>query len=226
MNKTEFVKITDYTLLSPTATYHEIRQLCDEANRLGFGAICVHPTHVLKCSGFLAKSPVRICCVVGFPMGANHQSTKIREAVQAINDGATEIDMVINLGKLISGDTLSVAKEIELISNEVHDAAKTNVLKIIIESAALTRDQIINACKCATYGGADFVKTSTGFHPAGGASINDVLLIKSQCESLGVKASGGIKTLANVEAMVAAGASRQGIGRNGSLDILKEFDKQ
>jgi deoxyribose-phosphate aldolase len=226
MNKADFVKITDYTLLSPAATYHEIRQLCDEASRIGFGAICVHPTHVLKCSGFLAKSPVRICCVVGFPMGANHQSTKIREAVRAINDGATEIDMVINLGKLVSGDTLSVAKEIELISNEVHSAAKTNVLKVIIESAALTRNQVIDACQCAVYGVADFVKTSTGFHPAGGASANDVLLIKSHCENLGVKASGGIKTLVDVRVMIAAGASRLGIGRNSSLAILKEFEQQ
>jgi len=206
----------DHTLLKPEATYAQIAQLCDEARQYGFASVCVNATHVKRCAERLAGSPVKVCAVVGFPLGATLPEVKAYEAQQAIEDGATEIDMVINVGALKSKDDDRVARDIGAV---VRMARMSGALvKVIIEAALLTDEEKATACQLAKEAGADFVKTSTGFGP-GGATAHDVELMRRVVgPTMGIKAAGGIRTREDAEKMVAAGATR--IGTSASVKIV------
>lgn len=200
----------DHTLLKPEATVAAVDRLCDEALRYGFAAVCVNPVWVPRCVRRLASSPVRVASVAGFPLGANATEVKAEEARRAVGQGACEVDMVVRLGDLIDGDLAAVRQDIAMVAQVVHAASSQNTLKVILETATLTDDQIIDGCRCAGEGGADFVKTSTGFHPAGGATVQAVQLLRANARGMKVKAAGGIRTLETALAMVRAGADRLG----------------
>jgi deoxyribose-phosphate aldolase len=206
----------DHTLLKPEATYAQIAQLCDEARQYGFASVCVNATHVKRCAERLVGSPVKVCAVVGFPLGATLPEVKAYEAQQAIEDGATEIDMVINVGALKSKDDDLVARDIGAVVRTAH--ASGALVKVIIEAALLTDEEKTTACQLAIEAGADFVKTSTGFGP-GGATARDVELMRRAVgPRVGIKAAGGIRTREDAEKMVAAGATR--IGASASVKIV------
>jgi len=206
----------DHTLLKPEATYAQIAQLCDEARQYGFASVCVNATHVKRCAERLAGSPVKVCAVVGFPLGATVPEVKAYEAQQAIEDGATEIDMVINVGALKSKDNDLVARDIGAVVRTAR--ASGALVKVIIEAALLTDEEKATACQLAKEAGADFVKTSTGFGP-GGATARDVELMRRVVGlKMGIKAAGGIRTREDAEKMVAAGATR--IGASASVKIV------
>lgn len=212
----------DHTLLKPNAVYDEIHKICDEAKQFGFASVCINPALVLMASRFLAGSPVRVCTVVGFPLGATLPEVKAFEAEASILNGAQEIDMVINIGALKSKDFALVERDIQLVASISH--SRRAICKVIIETAYLTDEEKISACSLAKAAGADFVKTSTGFGP-GGASAKDVALMRSVVgEELGVKASGGIRDLQSFEEMVRSGASR--IGASASVKILQDAKSQ
>lgn len=196
----------DHTLLKPEATPDDVRALVHEAGDLGVYAVCVSPSMV---SVARASAPhgVRIATVCGFPSGAVHPDAKAHEAQLAVLDRADEVDMVIDLGRAKAGEWASIENEVTM----VRASATRALLKVIIESAALTDGEIVAACRAAEAGGAQFVKTSTGFHPSGGASVAAVRLMADTVGGrLGVKASGGIRTSADAAAMIAAGATRLG----------------
>lgn len=206
----------DHTILKPEATEDEIRALCGEARKYGFASVCVNPGYVPLCSELLNGSPVKVCTVIGFPLGATTTETKRFEAEQAINSGAEEIDMVINVGRLKQGDYDYVFKDVE----QVVQAAKKQgmICKVILETALLTDEEKIKACVICKHAGAHFVKTSTGFSK-GGATAGDVALMKYVVGStVGVKASGGIRSREDAEKMVASGADR--IGASASVKIV------
>ena len=206
----------DHTLLKPETTYAQIAQLCDEARQYGFASVCVNATHVKRCAERLAGSPVKVCAVVGFPLGATVPEVKAYEAQQAIEDGATEIDMVINVGALKSKDNDLVARDIGAVVRTAR--ASGALVKVIIEAALLTDEEKATACQLAKEAGADFVKTSTGFGP-GGATTRDVELMRRVVGlKMGIKAAGGIRTREDAEKMVAAGATR--IGASASVKIV------
>lgn len=218
----------DHTLLAPEATPQQIDVLCDEAVRHGFAGVCVNPIHVRRAAARLgdcerAGSRPALVSVAGFPLGAGTSSIKADEARGAIDDGATEVDMVVNLGALIGGEAVAVRRDIEAVAHAVHGAGPGLILKVILETAALTDEQIILGCRCAMEGEADFVKTSTGFHPDGGATVEQVRLLKRYASPLGVKASGGIRTARSAAAMIEAGASR--IGTSAGVEIIQELDR-
>jgi deoxyribose-phosphate aldolase len=198
----------DHTLLKPDATKSEIETLCREAKEFGFASVCVNPTWVATCARLTRGSSVAVCSVVGFPLGATTADTKQYETRRAIFDGAREIDMVINVGALKSGDLHLVESDIRAVTSACRES---NVLsKVIIETALLTENEKVTACTLAKAAAADFVKTSTGFVP-GGATAEDVALMRRVVgEDMGIKASGGVRTLEGVNAMVAAGATRIG----------------
>lgn len=205
----------DHTLLKPEATRAQIEKLCAEARDYQFASVCVNPTWVETCSHLLRGSPVLVCTVVGFPLGATTTEAKAFETRQAIELGACEIDMVINLGRLKSGDDDFVAHDIY----HVVRAAADGHVKVIIETCYLTDEEKIKAALLAGEAGAHFVKTSTGFGPSG-ATIEDVALLRRVVgESMGVKAAGGIRDTAAAEQMIAAGASR--LGASASIAIVE-----
>ncbi|MEN8144062.1 MAG: deoxyribose-phosphate aldolase [Gemmatimonadota bacterium] len=207
----------DHTLLKPDATQDQVAQLCYEAKKCEFASVCVNPSHVKLCADLLKDSPVRVCTVVGFPLGATSTETKVFEAQKAIRDGATEVDMVINVGALKSRDYELVERDIASVARACHSGG--SILKVIIEAALLTDEEKVAACQLVKVARADFVKTSTGFGP-GGATAEDVALMRRVVgPDLGVKASGGIRTLADAEKMIAAGASR--IGASASVKIVQ-----
>ncbi len=210
MKPQELAAMIDHTVLKPTATAANIDKLCDEAVKYQFVAVCVNPTWISRCRIRLAGTPVKIASVVGFPLGANRTDLKVIEARKAMDDGAREIDMVINMGELIAGNTSFVRDDIAAVAEAVHAAHPGNILKVIFESAALTEAQIISCCRCCVEARADFTKTSTGFHAAGGATVAHVRLMHQYGAPLAVKASGGIRTLASIKSMVEAGATRIG----------------
>jgi deoxyribose-phosphate aldolase len=211
----------DHTLLRPEASQDQIAQLCFEARKHGFASVCVNPTHVRLCADLLKGSGVPVCTVIGFPLGATPTDVKVFEAQQAIRDGASELDMVINVGALKSRDYELVERDIASIARACH--AGNAILKVIIEAALLTDEEKVVACQLAKVAGADFVKTSTGFGP-GGATPEDVALMRRVVgPSIGVKAAGGIRTYADAQRMIAAGASR--IGASASVKILQEAEK-
>jgi deoxyribose-phosphate aldolase len=212
----------DHTLLKPDATRQEIETLCREAAQYGFASVCVNPTWVALCARLLRDSPVKVCSVVDFPLGATTTDSKHFETRRAIFDGACEIDMVINIGALKSGDLRAVERDIEAVSGPCREMRA--VSKVIIEAAFLTDDEKITACTLAKAAGAEFVKTSTGFGP-GGATAHDVALMRRVVgEEMGVKAAGGVRDLEALKAMVAAGATR--IGASAGVRIVQESHGQ
>jgi deoxyribose-phosphate aldolase len=214
----DIAKLIDHTLLKADATQDQIAQLCYEARKFGFAAVCVNPTHVKLCKQLLQGSQVHVCTVVGFPLGATPPEVKAYETQQAIDDGATEVDMVINIGALKSKDYALVERDIATVARACH--AGGAILKVIIEAALLTDEEKVIACQLAKAAGAEYVKTSTGFGP-GGATAHDVALMRHAVgPGLGVKAAGGIKNLADAKAMVAAGATR--IGASAGVKIMQE----
>ena len=208
----------DHTLLKPDATRTQIEELCREAAQFRFATVCVNPTWVSTCARLLAGSGVGICSVVGFPLGATTPDVKGYEARRAIFDGAVEIDTVINVGALKSGDFPALERDIEAVTGPCRDCGATS--KVIIEAALLTDDEKITACTVAKAAGADYVKTSTGFGP-GGATAADVALMRRVVGSdMGIKAAGGIRDLDALKAMVAAGATR--VGASAGVKILQQ----
>jgi len=215
----QLVKLIDHTVLKPEATAEEIEKLCKEAAENKFFSVCVNPTWVPKAKQLLRGTPVKICAVVGFPLGAQSPEIKTLEARRALREGANEIDMVINIGALKSKDDLLVARDIRGVV-EVCDEAH-GLSKVIIETSLLSDEEKVRACQLSMKAGADFVKTSTGFSKSG-ATVEDVALMARTValRKLGVKASGGVRTYADVVKMVDAGATR--IGSSNSVAILQE----
>ncbi len=208
----------DHTLLKPDATQDEIAQLCYEARKFGFASVCVNPTHVKLCAQLLNGTDIDVCTVVGFPLGATPTDVKVFETQQAIREGATEIDMVINVGAVKSRDYELVERDIASVARACH--AGNAILKVIIEAALLTDEEKVVACQLAKVAGADFVKTSTGFGP-GGATAEDVALMRRVVgPSIGVKAAGGIRTYEDAQRMIAAGATR--LGASASVRIMQQ----
>lgn len=203
----------DHTLLKPAATTEDVQNLCDEAERYKFYAVCVNGSRVADCKSFLKSGLVKIACVVGFPLGASLTDVKIFEALRAIEDGADEIDMVINVGWLKEGRTDDVLKEIKYLK----EAIKQTVLKVIIETCFLSKEEIVQAAEICVAAGADFVKTSTGYG-TGGATFDDVILIKKAVGNKAkIKASGGIKDKESALKYLSLGVSRLGTSSGISL---------
>jgi deoxyribose-phosphate aldolase len=209
----------DHTLLAPEATAGDVAALCAEARELGVYAVCVSPTMAGLAAREVAGTPVAVAAVAGFPSGAHSAATKAAEAAQAVAAGAAEIDMVINLGLAKDGRWADVAEEIRTVRESVPAPV---ILKVIIETGLLDPNETVNACRAAEASGADYVKTSTGFHPSGGATTDAVaLMAETVGPRLGVKASGGIRSASKALAMVQAGATR--IGASRSAAILAEL---
>ena len=210
----ELAALIDHTLLKPETTPEMIDTLCAEAKKYGFASVCVNPYYVARCAEALAGSDVAVCSVVGFPLGATLPSIKAFEAQRAIEEGASEIDMVINIGALISGDYDAVKRDLNAVVAVCH--AHDAICKVIIEAALLTDEQKVHACLLILEAGADYCKTSTGFGP-GGATLEDVALMRHVVgPALGVKAAGGIRSY---ESAIAAGASR--IGASAGVQIVQ-----
>lgn len=206
----------DHTLLNADATSNDIRKLCQEAMEYGFYSVCVNPTHVRQCKDILKDSKVKIATVIGFPLGANTSETKRFEAKNAIDNGADELDMVINIGALKDDKTELVKEDIVAVV----DVAKIDTkIKVIIETALLNEDEKIMACKLSKEAGADFVKTSTGFS-SGGATVSDIELMKSVVGDFGIKASGAVRDYETAIKMIEAGATR--IGASSGIKIVNK----
>ena len=206
----------DHTLLAPGATGAQIDKICEEARRYGFASVCINPVWVRRARENLRGSRVIVCCVVGFPLGANATEIKVMEARRALREGAREIDMVLNVGLLKEGEEESVERDIARVVDACREVGA--VCKVIIEAALLTDEEKVVACQLARAAKADFVKTSTGFGP-GGATVYDVALMRETVGAgMGVKASGGIKTADDAERMIAAGATR--IGASAGVSIV------
>jgi len=217
MDARKLAQMIDHTLLAPEATMADVERLCAEAIDLQVGAICISPSHLPLTKGLLPLS-IKTAAVVGFPSGAHNPVVKSREAQQACEHGVNEIDMVVSLALVSSANWSAITDEVSAVRASIPSGV---ILKAIIESALWNDEQIIAVCSAAVQGGADFVKTSTGFHKSGGALIANVQLMrKTVGETIGVKASGGIRTYADAIAMIDAGASR--IGASASRIILAE----
>jgi deoxyribose-phosphate aldolase len=220
--RAELAHMVDHTLLTPEATADDVAALCAEANALGVFSVCISPSFLPLAQGLLAPG-IATCTVVGFPSGKHHASIKAAEAARAVADGADEVDMVVDVGAIKSGQWRVARREVEA----VRTATEGVLLKVILETAALSDDEVVRACVTCKEAGADFVKTSTGFHPAGGASTHAVSLMANTVGgTLGVKASGGIRTARSALEMVAAGATRLGLsGTRAVLDGLADLDR-
>ena len=206
----------DHTILKPEATEKEVEKLCKEALEYNFASVCINPSMVEKAAEMLKGSDVKVCTVIGFPLGATTTEVKAFETEDVIKKGATEVDMVINVGKLKEGNLGYVKKDIEAVVNAAKGKALT---KVIIETCLLTDEEKVTACKLSKEAGADFVKTSTGFS-TGGATAKDIKLMRETVgEELGVKASGGVRSLEDAELMIENGASR--IGASASIAICE-----
>lgn len=218
---TDFAKYIDHTLLKADAKKDEIIELCGEARMYSFASVCVNPTWVKIAAESLEGSTVKVCTVIGFPLGASTSEVKAFETKNAIQNGATEIDMVINIGALRGGDDETVKKDIEAV---VQAANKQAIVKVIIETSLLTDSEKRTACELALVAGADFVKTSTGFS-TGGATVEDVLLMRAVVgPELGVKASGGVRSFEDMDQMIQAGATR--IGASSGVQIMKGLNSK
>ncbi|MCE2755922.1 MAG: deoxyribose-phosphate aldolase [Ignavibacteriae bacterium] len=216
ITKAQFARMIDHTLLKNTAIRKDIELLCSEALEFGFASVCVHPFYVGMCSSILHKSSTKVCTVIGFPHGMHRTGVKIAETMQAIHDGAQEIDMVIQVGALIDGDKDIVWNDIRSVVDTAHQSGA--VVKAIIETSVLNEEQKISACEIVSDAGADFIKTSTGF-AGGGATIEDIRLLRSHIDpDIQVKASGGIRTFEQALAMIQAGATR--IGTSSGVSML------
>jgi len=211
----ELAGMIDHTLLKPEATALEIEQLCKEARQYGFCSVCVNTSWVSRCRDLLRGSQVKVCCVVGFPLGAMDSRSKAYETREAIANGADEIDMVINVGALKSGDLVLVEKDIRAVVQ----AARNKTTKVILETGLLTDEEKVVACQICKKANATFVKTSTGFVKGSAATEDDVALMrKTVGPRMGVKASGGVRSLADAQKMIAAGATR--IGASSGVAIV------
>ncbi|MEX2104388.1 MAG: deoxyribose-phosphate aldolase [Bacilli bacterium] len=219
MNKKEVAALIDHTLLKPEATREMIEKLCQEAGQYTFASVCVNPYWVSLCAELLKVTEVKVCTVIGFPLGANSSATKAFETKQAIEDGATEVDMVINIGALKNGDKETVENDIRAV---VEAARGKALVKVIIETSLLTEEEKVLACQLSKNAGADFVKTSTGFS-TGGATIEDIALMHQTIgPEMGVKASGGVRDAASVQELVKAGATR--IGASSGIAIVEGYE--
>ncbi|QKY69498.1 deoxyribose-phosphate aldolase [Lentibacillus sp. CBA3610] len=211
----DLAKYIDHTQLKPDTTKEKITRIVNEARVYNFASVCVNPYWVPYCYENLKNTEVKVCTVIGFPLGATSTEAKVHETKQAIKDGATEADMVINIGELKSGNDEAVQRDIEAVVEAAEGSALT---KVIIETSLLNHDEKVRACHLAKKAGADFVKTSTGFS-GGGASVEDIELMRKTVGSeMGVKASGGVRDLESVKAMIEAGATR--IGASAGVDII------
>ena len=214
--KTNYASMIDHTLLKAEATKEQIEKLCAEAKEFGFASVCVNPTWVKYCSELLQNSDVLVCTVIGFPLGANTPAVKAFEAKDAIANGAQEVDMVINIGALKDRNYEQVQADIAAV---VEAAKGSAIVKVIIETCLLTEEEKVKACELSVAAGADYVKTSTGFS-TGGATAEDIALMrKTVGPELGVKASGGVRSLEDMQKMVEAGATR--IGASSGVAIMK-----
>ena len=208
-------KYIDHTVLKAVATKEDVLKLCNEAYKYNFASVCINPSFIKFAHELLKGSDVKVCTVIGFPLGANSSEVKAFETTQAIADGADEVDMVINIGAAKAHDFETVYKDIKAVV----DAANGVLTKVIIETCYLTDEEKVECCKAAVKAGADFVKTSTGFG-TGGATVADVKLMRETVGPvMGVKASGGVRTLADMEAMIEAGATR--IGTSNGIQIME-----
>ena len=217
MDKKELAKYIDHTLLKPEATTEDIRRICDEAKNYRFASVCVNPSYIRLVAELLQGSDVTPCCVIAFPFGATSPEAKAAETREAVMSGAKEVDMVINIGAVKSGDWMLVKRDIEAVVNAAKGKAG---VKVIIEACLLTDEEKVKACTAAKQAGADYVKTSTGYS-TGGAVAEDVRLMRETVgPEMGVKASGGIKTCEDCLKMIDAGANR--IGASSGIDIVSE----
>lgn len=216
MNKKDLARMIDHTILKADATEMEVEKLCTEALEYNFASVCIYPSMVEKAANMLKGSDVKVCTVIGFPLGATTTEVKAFETEDVIKKGATEVDMVINIGKLKEGNIEYVKKDIEAVVNAAKGKALT---KVIIETCLLTDEEKVTACKLSKEAGADFVKTSTGFS-TGGATASDIKLMRETVgPDLGVKASGGVRSLEDAMAMIENGATR--IGASASIAICE-----
>ncbi|WP_373205194.1 deoxyribose-phosphate aldolase [Clostridium tertium] len=216
MNKKDLARMIDHTILKADATEMEVEKLCTEALEYNFASVCINPSMVEKAANMLKGSDVKVCTVIGFPLGSTTTEVKAFETEDVIKKGATEVDMVINIGKLKEGNIEYVKKDIEAVVNAAKGKALT---KVIIETCLLTDEEKVTACKLSKEAGADFVKTSTGFS-TGGATASDIKLMRETVgPDLGVKASGGVRSLEDAMAMIENGATR--IGASASIAICE-----
>ncbi len=210
--------LIDHTILKPETTAAQVRQLCEEALQYKFASACVNPVFVPLVAEMLRGSSIKVCSVAGFPLGATTTDAKVFEAQEAIHHGAQEIDMVMNVGALKSRDESEVEEDIRRVADACHRGKA--ICKVILETCLLSDEEKVRACKIAVRAGADYVKTSTGFN-AGGATVEDVALMRATVgPKIGVKASGGIRTLEDLKKMLAAGATR--IGTSSGVKIMQE----
>ena len=215
MNVQNIFSHVDHTLLKATASWDEIKKLCDEAVKIRSASVCIPPSYVKRVSEAYGDR-LNICTVIGFPLGYSTGEVKAYEAEQAVRDGASEVDMVVNLGDVKNGNFEKITEEISLLKK----AAGDNILKVIVETCYLTEDEKIRLCECVTDGGADYIKTSTGFGTAG-ASIEDIRLFKKHIgPHVKMKASGGIRTKADMEMFLEEGCER--LGTSSALKVLEE----
>ncbi len=214
----DIVQFIDHTLLKPDATTEQIRQLCADAQQYNFAAVCINPVHVKLAAQLLDGSEVDVCTVVGFPLGAELTRIKVYQTEQIIAEGATEVDMVLNIGALKEGNDDLVLQDIAAVAEAAH--RHQAICKVIIETFLLSKEEKVRACRLAEQAGADFVKTSTGFN-GGGATVDDIALMRRTVgPGMGVKAAGGVKTLADAKNMIAAGATR--LGASAGVQIAQE----
>jgi deoxyribose-phosphate aldolase len=217
----ELAGVIDHTLLAATAGEDDIARLCDEAKEWGFACVCVNPRWVGFAADRLAGAKVNVCSVVSFPMGTDTAKMKAGAAEDVIFDGADEVDMVADLAAVRAGDRNYFSHELKEVLAVCREMQPVATLKVIIEAAALSDEQKRFACRTCSAVGVDFVKTSTGFHPAGGATVEDVRLMKQEAGACRIKASGGIRTVKDALAMLDAGADR--LGCSVSVAIVREF---
>ena len=211
--------LIDHTLLHPKSVSSDVTRICEEAREYRFASVCINPYWVTQAVDSLCGSPVKVCTVIGFPLGASASRVKLAEAEAALEDGARELDMVLNIGALRSGQFAEVLEEIQAVAALAH--SNNSILKVILETCLLDDEEKVKACQLAVEAGADFVKTSTGFSTAGATAADVALLRKAVGEKVGVKASGGIRTLDALREMVAAGANR--IGTSSGVQIIGEL---
>ena len=220
-NKKEIAKMIDHTILKAAASRADVNKLCEEAIEYGFASVCVNPSFVPLAAKNLANSSVKVCTVIGFPLGCTTTATKVAETKEAVRNGAHEVDMVINIGALKEGNRDLVLRDIDSVVKAGKEINSSVIVKVIIETCYLNKEEKILACKLSKEAGCDFVKTSTGFGTAG-ATVEDVALMREVVGlEIGVKASGGIKNSAEVLALIKAGANR--IGASAGVNIIKEL---
>lgn len=221
LTRTSLAKYMDHTLLKPEATAVDIDRVVAEARQFGTASVCVNPYWVARVAAGLAGSGVKTCTVIGFPLGATSTASKVAETRDATAHGAQEIDMVINIGELKAGNDDAVRSDISAVANAAHEAGA--LLKVIIETCLLSNEEKRRACELSVAGGADFVKTSTGFSTGGATTVDITLMRETVGPELGVKASGGIRTLEAAIAMIEAGATRLGV--SAAVSILEEVNE-